>query len=84
METFDKDAEASQARVFDRLGEPIIRGALQGISQGIIFYGASGSGKTYTVLGTRETPGLLSRLEKALLRSDLPDTLNEIRVWLLA
>lgn len=84
VETFDKDAEASQARVFERLGEPIIRGAVRGISQGIVFYGASGSGKTYTVLGTREKPGLLSRLERALLRPDFPDTLNEVRVWFSA
>ena len=83
VEASDKAEEASQERVFQALGKPIVQGALQGISQGVVFYGAAGSGKTFTLLGTREEPGLLVRLGQALLQPDgLPDLQPvETRVW---
>ena len=74
-----KSERASQEKVFQSLGQEILRGAMEGISQGLIVYGASGSGKTFTVLGTREEPGLLPRLTQALLEAPA-----ETRVWHLA
>ena len=87
VETSDaKSAEASQEQVFQSLGQPIIQGAIaEGISQGLLVYGASGSGKTFTVIGTKEAPGLFPRLLGSLLQPDgvVDKEVGETRIWLL-
>ena len=52
------DTPAGQAAVFDRVGLPLVTDLLQG-KNGLLFtYGVTGSGKTHTMRGTEEEPGV--------------------------
>lgn len=56
-----------QAKVFDALGEQVVESVLAGFDTCIFSLGQTGTGKTYTLLGTPEDPGLLPRLANRLL-----------------
>lgn len=64
---FDKvfPQEASQEDVFVEV-EPILRSALDGHNVCILAYGQTGTGKTYTMDGTSESPGIIPSVLKAL------------------
>eukprot|EP01027_Heterolobosea_sp_BB2_P006682 GEZU01010064.1.p1 GENE.GEZU01010064.1~~GEZU01010064.1.p1 ORF type:complete len:269 (+),score=24.96 GEZU01010064.1:127-933(+) len=51
--TFDRvfDCDATQQRVFDVCGEPVIRDILMGYNATIFAYGQTSAGKTYTMMG---------------------------------
>ncbi|CAM6023319.1 unnamed protein product [Sphagnum balticum] len=59
-----KHKDESQRRMFEALGVPCVRNALQGLNTTIIAYGQTGSGKTYTMMGdeTDAGRGLMPRL----------------------
>ncbi|KNB43857.1 kinesin-like protein [Blastocystis sp. subtype 4] len=52
---------STQEQVFDTTTKPLLDGFLQGNSCLIMAYGVTGSGKTYTVLGPGDCPGLIPR-----------------------
>lgn len=45
--------------VYNRVVAPMIRGVAHGLNATVFAYGATGSGKTYTMAGTVEDPGLM-------------------------
>eukprot|EP00002_Diphylleia_rotans_P039743 TRINITY_DN9291_c0_g1_i1.p1 TRINITY_DN9291_c0_g1~~TRINITY_DN9291_c0_g1_i1.p1 ORF type:complete len:787 (-),score=169.65 TRINITY_DN9291_c0_g1_i1:285-2645(-) len=53
------DDEASQQKVFVQTAEHLIPYVLQGYNGSVFAYGATGAGKTYTMLGTETTPGVM-------------------------
>ncbi|XP_059440130.1 kinesin-like protein KIN-14U [Corylus avellana] len=57
--------EASQEDVFVEV-EPILKSALDGHNVCVIAYGQTGTGKTFTMDGTNEKPGILPRALKEL------------------
>ncbi|KAJ6668847.1 hypothetical protein lerEdw1_012333 [Lerista edwardsae] len=59
--TFDQvfHSEDSTAEVYTRVAAPIISSAVQGYNGTIFAYGQTSSGKTYTILGTKDCPGIL-------------------------
>ncbi|XP_019197600.1 PREDICTED: kinesin-like protein KIN-14U [Ipomoea nil] len=66
---FDKvfPQESSQEDVFVEV-EPILRSALDGHNVCILAYGQTGTGKTYTMDGTSEAPGIIPRVLEELFR----------------
>ncbi|XP_078250754.1 centromere-associated protein E isoform X2 [Pogona vitticeps] len=52
-------SDDSTAEVYQGVAAPIIKSAVQGYNGTIFAYGQTASGKTYTMLGTKETPGIL-------------------------
>merc|ERR1719240_2425634 len=50
---------ASQAEVYRETAQPMIEHVLSGRNATVFAYGATGSGKTHTVIGTPEDPGIL-------------------------
>ncbi|KAJ7327081.1 hypothetical protein JRQ81_016840 [Phrynocephalus forsythii] len=52
-------SDDSTAKVYQGVAAPIIKSAVQGYNGTIFAYGQTASGKTYTMLGTKETPGVL-------------------------
>lgn len=56
-----------QVRVFEALGEQVVQSVLDGFHTCVFSLGQTGTGKTYTLLGTPEEPGLLPRLVNHLL-----------------
>lgn len=46
-------------QIFSREVDPILPGLFRGSNATVFAYGATGSGKTYTMQGTNETPGIM-------------------------
>lgn len=76
--SFDRSAAnyASQAQVFDDLGTGMLENAWEGFNCTILAYGQTGTGKSYTMMGTggvveglnEEELGLIPRICRALFR----------------
>ena len=65
--------DAYQDEVFEKAAWPMLRHFIRG-HDGLLFsYGATGSGKTFTVRGTDEKPGLIPRITKTILGMKNPD-----------
>jgi len=45
--------------IYHKIARPITKAALQGFNGSVFMYGQTTSGKTYTMLGTQEVPGIL-------------------------
>ncbi|KAH7949315.1 hypothetical protein HPB49_007708 [Dermacentor silvarum] len=62
--TFDwtLDERSSQEEVYRQVGEPLVENLLQGFNGAVFAYGATGAGKTYTMVGTDKSPGLMVRV----------------------
>ncbi|KAL6574720.1 hypothetical protein OROMI_012005 [Orobanche minor] len=63
-ECYKLDAVFSQeddnvSRIFEKEVRPLIPGIFQGYNSTVFAYGATGSGKTYTMQGTEQLPGLM-------------------------
>ncbi|KAI8621746.1 P-loop containing nucleoside triphosphate hydrolase protein [Chytriomyces sp. MP71] len=50
---------ASQGEVFEGTTKGLVDSVLQGFNTTVFAYGATGAGKTYTMLGTQENPGIM-------------------------
>ncbi|CAM9994939.1 unnamed protein product, partial [Discosporangium mesarthrocarpum] len=46
---------------FDRVARPLVISAVNGYNSTIFAYGHTGSGKTHTMMGTKEEPGVTTR-----------------------
>ncbi|XP_026671075.1 centromere-associated protein E-like isoform X1 [Ceratina calcarata] len=57
---------ADQAKIYQTLGEPVLDAVFSGYNACLVAYGQSASGKTYTMMGTKEDPGLTPRLCEGL------------------
>ncbi|XP_067211504.1 kinesin-like protein KIF16B [Linepithema humile] len=53
---------ATQATIYETLGQSILDALFAGYNSCLVAYGQSASGKTYTMMGTKEDPGLIPRL----------------------
>ncbi|WWC94177.1 hypothetical protein V866_001016 [Kwoniella sp. B9012] len=58
--------EASQEEVFERTAKPLLPGVLDGYNATVFAYGATGCGKTHTISGTEEEPGIIVRTMREL------------------
>ncbi|KAJ2874434.1 hypothetical protein GGH93_002398 [Coemansia aciculifera] len=58
---------AKQPRVFEVCALPVVKDLLSGYNTLLFSYGITNSGKTYTVQGTSEAPGMLPRSIKTIL-----------------
>lgn len=61
---FDKDT--NQVEVFNKTTKFLCDGVLNGYNATVFAYGATGAGKTYTMLGTEENPGNMFHTLKEL------------------
>lgn len=59
--TFDKlySEVSSSELIYKDIGKPIIRSFIKGYNGNIFMYGQTTSGKTYTMLGTPNSPGII-------------------------
>ena len=53
------DENSSQMEVFENTTKAVLDGILDGINCSVFAYGATGAGKTYTMLGSEEQPGVM-------------------------
>ncbi|KAH0792347.1 Kinesin motor domain containing protein [Histomonas meleagridis] len=74
MYTFSEvfNSEASQAEIFDKVAMPLLRRFMHDVDALLFAYGATSAGKTFTVQGTPQEPGLIPRIVKTLLATAPP------------
>ena len=53
------DVEVSQEEVYQRTARGLVGGVLDGYNSSVFAYGATGAGKTFTMLGSLEHPGVM-------------------------
>jgi kinesin family protein 18/19 len=58
---FAFDRNSTQQEVYDNSSKFLIQGVIQGFNATVLAYGATGAGKTYTMLGTGKEPGIMVR-----------------------
>lgn len=58
--TFDDvfTVESSNEEIFQNCTEPLVKSVLDGFNCSVFVYGATGAGKTFTMLGSNEFPGI--------------------------
>ncbi|XP_019870179.2 kinesin-like protein subito [Aethina tumida] len=78
--TFSKilGPECTQSEMFNKIVKPKLLQFINGKNSTVMSYGASGSGKTYTIVGTENQPGLIPRSLEYVFRS-LPQ-ISDIKV----
>ncbi|XP_077470186.1 uncharacterized protein kif16bb [Stigmatopora argus] len=57
---------ASQERIFNDLGQDVLKSAFEGFNTCVFSYGQTGSGKSYTMMGDSEQKGLIPQICEAL------------------
>ncbi|QPG77102.1 hypothetical protein FOA43_004505 [Brettanomyces nanus] len=85
--TFDEGS--SQEEVYDYMGRPLLDKVLEGYNATIFAYGATGCGKTYTISGTKESPGVIfqcmrelyGRIESTRDQNDVHVTLSYLKIY---
>uniref|UniRef100_A0A6U6BPP1 Kinesin-like protein n=1 Tax=Guillardia theta TaxID=55529 RepID=A0A6U6BPP1_GUITH len=82
--TFDHvfDETASQQKVYAATTEKLIGGVMEGFNASCFAYGATGAGKTYTMLGNKENPGCMLLTVGELFHRIEDDTSKTYRVYL--
>ncbi|KAF0303278.1 StAR-related lipid transfer protein 9 [Amphibalanus amphitrite] len=60
-------ADQQQVQVYAAVGRPLLEDVLAGYNCCLLAYGQSGSGKTHTMLGQPDCPGMMPRLCEELL-----------------
>ncbi|XP_047126067.1 kinesin-2b isoform X1 [Hydra vulgaris] len=60
--------EAKNNEIFKDLAEPLLRKALDGYNISVIAFGQHDSGKSHTINGTLEDPGLISRASETIFK----------------
>ncbi|BEJ11077.1 hypothetical protein CspHIS471_0104990 [Cutaneotrichosporon sp. HIS471] len=57
---------ASQEEVYEKTAKPLLDGVLSGFNATVFAYGATGCGKTHTISGNQEDPGIIVRTMRDL------------------
>ena len=73
---------SSTPEIYHVIARPITKAALIGYNGWVFMYGQTTSGKTYTMLGTPETPGILPCTVRDIFNFTSKDTENEYKVWI--
>ncbi|XRB04222.1 kinesin-like protein [Pycnococcus provasolii] len=60
------DTKDTNKHIFDTVCTDLVSGVLRGLNATVFAYGATGSGKTYTMVGSQRDPGLMVRSLEAI------------------
>lgn len=60
--------------MYDSCVQPIVDAVVRGVNGCVFAYGATGAGKSYTMHGTAEQPGIIPRAVAQLFDAVSPDT----------
>jgi kinesin family protein 18/19 len=53
------DQHSTQEQVFEKTTKPLVKPVLNGYNSTVFAYGATGAGKTHTMIGNAEEPGVM-------------------------
>ncbi|XP_055607885.1 kinesin-like protein KIF18A [Uranotaenia lowii] len=62
------DAEATNEKIFQHCTKPLVESVMDGYNCSVFVYGATGAGKTFTMLGSEECPGITFLTMRELFR----------------
>ncbi|XP_017151716.1 centromere-associated protein E isoform X3 [Drosophila miranda] len=71
------DQNGNNQDVFDRMAKHIVHACMQGFNGTIFAYGQTSSGKTYTMMGDRENPGVMALAAKEIFKQIANDNDRE-------
>ncbi|XP_049878009.1 kinesin heavy chain-like [Pectinophora gossypiella] len=74
-------AYASQKKVFESVGREVMASVSRGSSACVLAYGQSATGKTHTMMGTADQPGLIPRLCRAFAEDVLDVTISFLEIY---
>lgn len=70
---------ASQEDLFHAVGKPIVDAVMEGFNASILAYGQTSSGKTFTMMGTPSSEGLIPRISRAIMMEAATRTISQER-----
>jgi hypothetical protein len=73
--------EITTQEIHNEICRPIVQSVLDGYNGAVFMYGQTTSGKTYTMLGTPDLPGVLPCSVRDVFTAITTDTQNEYNVW---
>ena len=75
----------NQFEIFNNTTKFLIDGVVNGFNATVFAYGATGAGKTYTMLGTEENPGIMPLTLKELFKKikSYPERDYTVKLWYL-
>jgi alpha-tubulin suppressor-like RCC1 family protein len=76
---FDQDSTSQQ--IYTKVCRPIVQSVMSGYNGTVFMYGQTTSGKTYTMLGVPELPGILPCAIKDIFQAIARDIDHEYSVW---
>ena len=62
-------SDSTQQEVYETTTKPLIKAVLEGYNACVFAYGATGGGKTYTMVGSQDNPGCMVRALNDLFRA---------------
>lgn len=83
------DVNSSQGNVYNSIGKPLLDGVMDGYNASIFAYGTTGCGKTHTISGTPDNPGIIflamqdlfARIEAAKNRYSITVTVSYLQIY---
>ncbi len=72
--------ETNTQEIYYKLGRRVTKAVMQGYNGTVLVYGQTTSGKTYTMLGTPDRPGILPCALRDIFKGIEADTENEYRI----
>lgn len=81
--TFDKifNENIISEHIYKDIGKPVIKSVIKGYNGNIFMYGQTTSGKTYTMLGTPNSPGIIPCSLRDIFRQIKKDTDAEYIIY---
>lgn len=79
----DKQMWGDQEQVWEQVGEPLVETVLRGYSATLMAIGPVGGGRSYTIHGTGDAPGLAPRCLRAICAAVAEDTSLHIELSML-
>lgn len=73
--------QVSTPEIYHVIARPISKAAMHGYNGTVFMYGQTTSGKTYTMLGTPESPGILPCTVRDIFSLSKNDPTHEYKVW---
>lgn len=77
----DSQHKTTQEDIYNDLGRPLVNDALNGYNCCIFAYGVSGSGKTHTMMGSNQDPGLIPRICTELMNSKAQIEVSYLEIY---
>lgn len=75
--------DSTQEEVYNKTTKPLVESVLEGYNACVFAYGATGGGKTYTMVGQPDNPGCMVRALNDLFQAmeTSPEHVFKVRRW---